>query len=224
MKEGDSMSSFFMTIAVLLFVSTLSAVGGYLFKRSYRTSLPPEELSIQTMRTVILEKLQSVRELAMIRSNFQSIVHFTETKKIMGHTIPYTTRKFILSYSGTVVCGCDLNEVKFANNFFNRNHLQITLPESRIFDMYPDLNTVKLHDQNAELFAKDVNIEDQNRAITVDLKEVKQRLIKEGLLIKSNDKVQKFVNSIVEPLGIKAVITFVSTAQLPEHSELPRLN
>ena len=133
------MSTFWATIAVLLFVSALVGGGAVLFMRQRRALLPPqEELSIQTVRSIILTKLQNVKELAMVRSNFQSVVHFEEAKKVFGHDVPGTMRKFMLSYTGTVVCGCDLNKVNVGNSFFNRNHLQITLPQSRIFDIYPD--------------------------------------------------------------------------------------
>lgn len=218
------MSTFWATIAVLLFVSALVGGGVVLFMRQRRVSLPQEELSIQTVRAIILTKLQNVRELAMIRSNFQSVVDFTESKKVFGHDVPGTTRKFMLSYTGTVVCGCDLNKVNVGNSFFNRNHLQITLPQSRIFDIYPDLSTIKLHDQDTGIFADDIKIEDQNREITADLQDVKQRLIGEGILLKSNDNVQQLVRSIMAPLGIEAVIAFNNAEQLNGQSEPLRLN
>ena len=218
------MSTFWATIAVLLFVSALVGGGAVLFMRQRRVSLPQEELSIQTVRAVILTKLQNVKELAMVRSNFQSVVHFEEAKKVFGHEVPGTMRKFMLSYTGTVVCGCDLNKVNVGNSFFNRNHLQITLPQSRIFDIYPDLSTVKLHDQDTGIFADDIKIEDQNREITADLQDVKQRLINEGILQKSNDNIQHLVKSITESLGIEAAIEFVDFEQLNGQSELLGLN
>ena len=218
------MSTFWATIAVLIFVSALVGGGVFLFTHRPRIALPQEELSIQTVRAIILTKLQNVKELAMVRSNFQSVVHFEEAKKVFGHEVPGTIRKFMLSYTGTVVCGCDLNKVNVGNSFFNRNHLQITLPQSRIFDIYPDLSTVKLHDQDTGIFADDIKIEDQNREITADLQDVKQRLINEGILQKSNDNIQHLVKSITEPLGIEAAIEFVDFEQLNGQSELLGLN
>ena len=218
------MSTFWATMAVLLFVSALVGGGVFLFTHRPRIALPQEELSIQTVRAIILTKLQNVRELAMVRSNFQSVVHFEEAKKVFGHDVPGTMRKFMLSYTGTVVCGCDLNKVNVGNSFFNRNHLQITLPQSRIFDIYPDLSTVKLHDQDAGIFADDIKIEEQNREITAELQDVKERLINEGILLKSNDNVQQLVRSITAPLGIEAVIAFDNSESLNGQSEPLRLN
>ena len=102
--------------------------------------------------------------------------------------------------------------------------MQITLPQSRIFDIYPDLSTVKLHDQDTGIFADDIKIEEQNREITADLQDVKQRLIDEGILLKSNDNVKQLVRSITAPLGIEAVIAFDNTEQLNGQSEPLRLN
>lgn len=84
---------------------------------------------------IILSKLQDVRELALVRSNFQSTVCFEESKKIFGRSVPGTRRKFILSYSGTVTCGCDLKKIRVANNFSYGKNLKIVLPQSEIFDI-----------------------------------------------------------------------------------------
>ena len=220
------MSTFWATIAVLLFVSILTGGGVYLYTRQQRTTLPQpqEELSIPMIKAVILTKLKDVKELATVRSEFQSKATFSDSKKLMGHDVPGTARKFTLSYTGTIVCGCDLDEIRFADSFFDRNHLKITLPYSRVFDIYPDISSFDQHENSSGIFADNITIEEQNRAIAADIETVKQRLIDEGILLKSNENMQSLIKSITEPLGVTAEIAFANSNELEGQPDLLRLN
>ena len=217
------MSSFFVTIAVLMFVTGLTAGGVYLFMLKSRQPLT-EEFSISTVRPLILSKLRNVRELAMVRSNFQSVVSFEEAKKILGKNIPGTTRKFILDYAGTVVCGVDLDKVRVSGIFTNRNHLKIVVPQSRILDIYPEISTFKVHEKSSGIFADDIELEEQNLRVAADVERVKQKLIDEGILLKSNENVCQLISSIAEPLGVVAEIEFEDLDELDSTPDLLRLN
>lgn len=218
------MNSFFVTIAVLMFVTGLTACGVYFFVNKEKMFPPPEELSISTVRPLLLTRLRNVRELGLIRSNFQSVVSFEESKKVFGKSVPGTTRKFILDYAGTVVCGVDLDKVRIASVFVNRNHLKIVVPQSRILDMYPEISTFKLHEKNSGIFADNIEIEEQNREVAADVEKVKQRLIDEGILLKSNENIRQLIDSIAAPLGVVADIEFADSDGLDSTPELLRLN
>ena len=217
------MSSFFVTIAVLMFVTGLTAGGVYLFMLKSRQPLT-EEFSISTVRPLILSKLRNVRELAMVRSNFQSVVSFEEAKKILGKNVPGTTRKLILDYAGTVVCGVDLDKVRVSGIFTNRNHLKIVVPQSRILDIYPEISTFKVHEKSSGIFADDIELEEQNLRVAADIERVKQKLIDEGILLKSNENVRQLISSIAEPLGVVAEIEFEDLDELNSTPDLLRLN
>ena len=207
-----------MTMAVLMFVAALSATGTYLFTHKDRIRIPTQTLpSIQTVRTLILSELQNVKELSMLRSNFQSIVPFSKSKKLFGHDVPGTNCKFLLKYTGKVVCGCDLDQIDIGNSFYNHNHLSITIPSSRIFDIYAD--TIEVYDQNAEIFSGGIQLEDQNQMITKDLHKMKQQLIDNGILMQSNENIRHLLKSITNPLGLKIDVNFIELGQ----DELPRL-
>jgi|GEM_PF-4259330 len=70
---------------------------------------------------------------------------------------------------------------------YNKNRLLITLPNSQVLDIYPDISSFKVHEQSSEIFAEDIKIEDHNREVAKDLEQVKQRLIEEGILQKNNE-------------------------------------
>ena len=209
------MSTFFATMAVLLFVSILAGASTYLFSKrnDNRISLPlpiTPELSIQTVHARILSEIRNIRELSTIENNFKSTAIFNEAeRKLWGHDVPGTRRKFKLNYSGTIVCGCDLNKIIIDKQFFNHNHLRIAVPESKILHIYPHIDSIEPYDVSTGIFASDITLEEQNHAVATDLEEVKERQINDGILLKSNENIRRLLLGITAPLGVEAEINFI---------------
>lgn len=164
----------------------------------------------RSVRTMILSGIQNVSELATIRERFQSIVTFSDGVKIPGLNIniPGTTRKFMLKYYGTIVCGCDLSKAQVSERF-GVNRVRITLPESEILDAYADMQSFEVYDQRAGIFTS-VKLEDQNREVNADLAKVKAHELSEGILLRSNENVRKILTSVVSSVGMEAEIIFTS--------------
>ncbi|MBR1437963.1 MAG: DUF4230 domain-containing protein, partial [Synergistaceae bacterium] len=162
----------------------------------------------RSVRTMILSGIQNVSELATIRERFQSIVTFSDGIKIPGlnMNIPGTTRKFMLKYYGTIVCGCDLSKAQVSERF-DINRVRITLPESEILDTYADVQSFEVYDQSAGIFTR-VKLEDQNREVNADLEKVKAHELKQGILKRSDENVRKILGSVVASIGMEAEIVF----------------
>ena len=162
----------------------------------------------RSVRTAILSGIQNVSELATIRERFQSIITFSDGIKIPGLNIniPGTTKKFMLKYYGTIVCGCDLSKAKVSERF-DINRVRITLPHSEILDIYADVHSFEVYDQRAGIFTS-VKLEDQNREVNSDLNKVKAHELEKGILAHSDDNVRKILSSVVASVGMEAEIVF----------------
>lgn len=162
----------------------------------------------RSVRTAILSGIQNVSELATIRERFQSIITFSDGIKIPGLNvnIPGTTKKFMLKYYGTIVCGCDLSKAKVSERF-DINRVRITLPHSEILDIYADVHSFEVYDQRAGIFTS-VKLEDQNREVNSDLNKVKAHELEKGILAHSDDNVRKILSSVVASTGMEAEIVF----------------
>lgn len=171
----------------------------------------------RSVRTTILSGIQNVSELATIRERFQSIVSFSDGIKIPGLNvnIPGTTRKFMLKYDGTIVCGCDLSKAQVSERF-DVNRVRITLPRSRITDIYADVHSFEVYDQHAGIFTS-VKLEDQNREVEADLAKVKAHELEGGILAHSDENVRKILTSVVSSTGMEAEIIFTES-ETPELS------
>ena len=204
------------TIILVLALVALTAICTLLIFRK------KDKPNSESVRSVIMDGIQNVSELATIRRNFQSIVTFSDSKKIPGlnMTIPGTSRKFIIRYNGTIVCGCDLKKVKVSEGY-GTDRVKITLPHSEILDVYADFQSLEVYDQSAGIFSR-INLEDQNREITADLDKVKAHQLEQGILELADGNVKHILESVVAPTGMLADVVFTEeTPKLQDSSKTP---
>lgn len=190
------------TILIILALVASVAINVLLFTR--KKDRKQHNISV---RSTILAGIQNVSELATVRETFQSIVTFSEGVKIpfLSANIPGTTRKFMLKYNGTIICGCDLSKAQVSENVNNK--VIISLPHSEITDIYADMNTLEVYDQYAGIFTS-VKLEDQNREILSDLEKVKAHEIERGILAHSDENARKVLSSVASATGVQAEIIF----------------
>ncbi|MBQ7153987.1 MAG: DUF4230 domain-containing protein [Synergistaceae bacterium] len=202
------------TIIVVLMLIISVAINTLLLFRKKNKPAP------ESVRHTILEGIKNVSELATVRQNFQSIVTFSSSKKIPGldWTIPGTTRKFMLKYNGTIVCGCDLTQVKISEGYGDR--MRIILPKSEVLDVYADMQSLEVYDQSAGIFTS-VKLEEQNREIASDLEKIKAHELANGILELSDGNVKKILSSVVAPTGMLADIVFTDGTHQISGNSMP---
>ena len=162
----------------------------------------------KSVRSAILQGIQNVNDLATVRERFQSIVSFSDGKQMpfLGFCLPGTTRKFIMRYAGVIVCGNDLSKLNISERFAV-NRVRVVVPRSRILDIYADIQSFEVYDQQAGLFTS-IRLEDQNREVTADLEEMRQNALKSGILSQADENTRRILTSIVATTGMEAEIVF----------------
>ena len=83
----------------------------------------------------------------------------------------------------------------------------MVVPRSRILDIYADIHSFEVYDQQAGLFTS-VRLEDQNREVTADLEEMRQNALKSGILRQADENTRQILTSIVAATGMEAEIVF----------------
>ena len=162
----------------------------------------------KSVRSAILQGIQNVNELATVRERFQSIVSFSDGKQMpfLGFCLPGTTRKFIMRYAGVIVCGNDLSKINISERFAV-NRVRVVVPRSRILDIYADIQSFEVYDQQAGLVTS-IRLEDQNREVAADLEEMRQNALKSGILSHADENTRRILTSIVAATGMEAEIVF----------------
>ena len=191
------MTSLVLVVALMICVAVITFI---LTNRRDKNKHP----TAQAVRSVILEGIQNVSELATVRSSFQSMIEYSsEKEKFLGLGIPGTQRKFMLQYNGTIKCGCDLKKIKVVYDE-GKNRAKVTLPRSEVLDIYADFNSIRMHD-NSGIFTS-VKPTDQNSEIIADLEHVKKEKVSAGMLELADKNVKEIVSSVLTPIALRTGI------------------
>jgi len=185
-------------IVTLLLVASVGVNVWFLKRGGHRKN--------QSVRSVLLQGIRNVRELATIRQHFEAVVMHRDSKSLLGLALPGTGRKFILKYSGVVTCGNDLSRIRISERFAV-NRVRMEIPRSRLIDLYADMKSIQVYDQKAGIFTS-VQLEDQNREIAANLEELRHDVLKGDLLRRANENTRMVLTSLAASLGMEAEVVF----------------
>ena len=128
--------------------------------------------------------------------------------------MPGTTRKFLMKYSGTITCGFDLSKVQVLPNEGLGNKLKIYLPQCKILELYADVSSFKILNQDAGIFAENIKIEEQNAWVSEDVAEQGRRAVSEGLLERADNNAKQLLWSRIYNRGLNDVdIEIISVSE-----------
>lgn len=163
---------------------------------------PPEEIiTFEEFQTIVREEAHDVCELALVRKNFESVIPVEQDKKIplLNVHMPGTSRKMLINYSGTIVCGFDLSGLDFSRN---GNKVKVFLPPSRVLDLYADMKSVRIYHKETGVFVDDFKLEEQNTLIAAGLEERRKQEIQDGILLRADENARKLLLSRIEHRGL----------------------
>ncbi len=166
-KEGPVKTLRYLVVGVVL----CAAVGlaGFLGGRYAASHQETPQLS-----AVVLEgRLAEISELASVTYTYTNMAQFENSDDFYGMKIPFTTKKFILSYDGTIKAGIDLGDVEIE---VRDNDVTVTLNSDDFYGMKIPFTTKKFilsYDGTikAGIDLGDVEIEVRDNDVTVTLPE-----------------------------------------------------
>lgn len=193
-------STFGSTLAAMLVVVAVTCAAIFFFMKHRK--LKKQQMTFEQLQSVIYEEVRDVCELALIRKNFSSNISVDVDKKIpfLNVHMPGSSRKFLMDYTGTIVCGFDMSGVKVVRELGNK--VKIFLPSSKILDIYADVNSFNVRLQDAGLLASNIKIEEQNEWVAADVAEHGRRAVQEGLLLRADDNARKLLLSKLNGRGL----------------------
>ena len=206
--------AFGATMAVIIFLTLLAGGGAYYFfylKRK-QTELEEKNRNLEKLRAVIISKITDIAELSTVREDFCAEIIYKDAKQWNGITLPLTGVEFRMTYSGVIVCGCDLTRVEVPRNSVTENSATIIIPRSKILHIYPNIDSYNIIDLKTGLFAKQITLEQQNMLVASDLENEKQRLINEGILNRSDENIEYILRAQMQSIGVTPRIVYLSGA------------
>lgn len=150
---------------------------------------------------LIETRLEEIAELASVNYIYKNMGQFENTSTFYGLTIPFTTKKFILSYSGEIKAGIDLSDIKVD---LSEQTITVELPEAKILSHAIDEKSVTVFDEKTSLF-NPIKIDDMT-TFTADQKDqMEKEVIEKGLLVQARESAEKMLKSMLTFEGYEVV-------------------
>lgn len=192
-------------ILIALFVIVILSFASYFFGMKAGGLNNKDKISSD----IVKEQLLSVKELTTLKYRYTNVGSFENQSEFYGMKIPFTTKKFIISYDGVVSAGVDLDETKVDIDDKN-NIINIRLAKAKIISHEIDEDSLTIFDEKNSIFNQ-LKLEDFSDFRKNEMKKVEENLTKKGFLEEANKKSK---DAIVEILNINPVIKADYTIKL----------
>ena len=150
---------------------------------------------------IVKEQLVSVKELTTLKYRYTNVGSFENDNEFYGIKIPFTTKKFIISYDGEISAGIDLDKAKVDIND-EKKAINISLPQAKILSHQIDEDSLTIFDEKESIFNQ-LKIKDFSEFRKNEMKKTEQELLEKGFLEEARDKSK---DAIIEILNINPLI------------------
>lgn len=140
------------------------------------------------------QQLQTVQELVSVEYHYTNMGKFENQVDFYGWKVPFTTKRFLVSYDGLIKAGVDLSGATVEVDEVQKS-VTITLPESRILSHEIPEDSIQVFDETRNIF-NPITIEDYTGFTRDQKAEVEQRSIDEGLLTGASEKAREAVETL----------------------------
>lgn len=177
-------------ILVGIVLCVLVGAAGFLGGRHAAASEKAPQLS-----AVVLEsRLAEISELASVTYAYTNMAQFENSSDFYGVTIPFTTKRFILTYDGTIKAGIDLTQVQID---VSGNDVTVVLPEAEILSHEIDEDSVEIFDEKSSIF-NPFTVEDFTAFQEEQKQVMTEKALQGGLLEEAREKAKNSVRLLLE--------------------------
>lgn len=197
MKKAKKLILGLFTVIILIFAS-------YFF--GMKSSLNKAETKISS--EIIKNQILSVKELTTLKYKYTNVGSFENQAEFYGIKLPFTQKKFIISYDGEVNAGIDLNEIQVTLNKEDKK-ISIQIPKAEILNHVIDENSLTIFDEKNSIFNQ-LEIKDFSDFRKDEMKKVEKSLEDKGFLEEADKKTKEAVEEIlrINPLLEEYTIEF----------------
>ncbi|MBU5668542.1 DUF4230 domain-containing protein [Peptoniphilus sp. MSJ-1] len=175
-----------LTIGIIIIIALALS---FLFGSIYKS----REMTPEISSTLIKNKIVSAKELTTLKYHYTNMGQFENQNTFYGYKVPFTSKKFIVSYDGTIHAGIDLDKL---NVSVSDKKIDIKIPKAEILSHEIDENSLKVFDERESIFNR-IDIEDYNNFSKDQKKEVENKAVQNGLLEEAQDEAEKAIYSLL---------------------------
>lgn len=143
---------------------------------------------------VVQNQLSQINELTSVVYRYTNMAQFENSNDFYGVRIPFTTKKFILSYDGEIKAGIDLTQ---ATVKVSENQVQIRLPQAEVLSHEIEEESVEVFDERTSIF-NPFTVEDFTSFQDDQKEQMEQKAIEKGLLLEAGTKARENVETFLQ--------------------------
>lgn len=181
----------FQTVKYLLLGVLLCAVVGgacYLLGRSGGAE------QVRELDAVVLEsRLSDISELASVTYSYTNMAQFKSSSEFYGMTVPFTTKRFILTYDGVIKAGVNLAEAAVD---ISGTAVTVTLPAAEILSHEIEEDSVQVFDEKTSIF-NPFTVEDFSTFQADQKEEMEAKALEKGLLVQAGEQAKGSVEALL---------------------------
>lgn len=152
-----------------------------------------KEMTPTITSSLIKNKLVNAKELTTLKYYYTNVGEFENQNTFYGYKVPFTSKKFIVSYDGVINAEIDLDKIKVS---VNDNNIKIKIPPTKILSHEIFEDSLKVFDERESIFNR-IDIEDYNNFSKDQKKEVEKNAIKKGLLKEADTSAKRAIEDIL---------------------------
>lgn len=176
----------------LLLCAAVGSCGFFAGQSAARSSRENTELNAVVMEN----RLTQISELAAVSYQYTNMAQFSSSNDFYGVTIPFTTKKFILTYDGVIKAGVDLSQARVD---LSDAAVTISLPAARILSHEIDEGSIEVFDEKTSIF-NPFTVEDFASFQADQRVEMERKALENGLLTQAAEQAEKSITALMSPV------------------------
>lgn len=185
------------------------ALAAVCFGAGFFTGGRSQEEAPQLSSVTVEHQLQQISRLATTQYAYTNMGQFERGSDFYGVRIPFTTSRFIVSYSGVITAGVDLSQAQVE---VTDEQVTVTLPAAQILSHEIDPDSLEVFDETRSIF-NPITIEDYNGFQADQQGVMEEKALQAGLLTQAQDQAEAAVTGLLTPLLEEGQALEVRTAE-----------
>lgn len=146
--------------------------------------------------TSLYTQLNEISELTVLEYNYSKVGKFENSLSLNGWDIPLTTKSFLLTYSGQLKAGVNMEK---ANVSIDDKTILIELPPVEILSNIIDEKSIEVYDETHNIFNQ-ISINDYTEFATQQKAKVEEEAIENGMLSEAATRVDHTITNMFQAI------------------------
>lgn len=160
------------------------------------------ERNTNLLSSKVEENIIKLVELSTVKYNYTNIVEYKDNIQLKGLNLPFTTKNFIVKYSGYIKAGIDLETVDI--KIEDKEKIEISMDKPKIIENVISEEDVYFFDEKNAIFNK-LSFDDLYSVLIDEKEKMKKEALEKGLLNDAENNGEEIITSLLEGMGFKSI-------------------